>query len=383
MPIRQLSVSGVRNLAPLDLQPHPRVNFIYGDNGSGKSSLLESIALLSTGKSFRSNQIKQLIKHEADRLELRCGLSTEAADENSAVDMEDEDLKELYSLRLRNGDVLFRFDGSVLTSQADVATHLPVQVIEPNTFRLLVGSPEDRRQFLDWGVFHVVPEFIEQWRVFRKVLKQRNSVLKQKEESWLDAWDSGFVEASEKIHQHRIHYIEQFVPRFEETLKALDPNIQVRLAYYPGWEKDSNLADVLNRQRERDLQVGYTQSGPHRAELRIKVDKLAAADVLSRGQQKTVVAALKLTQGILFKQHCGTAPIYLVDDLASELDSGHRLALCQLLEDLKCQVFITSIEKRQLMESWSPSDYKVFHVERGEVREEPRLDQANAEEPQG
>ncbi|WP_221793268.1 DNA replication/repair protein RecF [Oceanobacter mangrovi] len=365
MPIRQLSVSGVRNLAPLELTAHPSVNFIYGDNGSGKSSLLEAIALLSTGKSFRSNQIRQLINHDADRLELSCVLEDPQAADGD---------KELYSLRLKNGDVLFRLNGSVLTSQAEVATNLPVQVIEPNTFRLLVGSPEDRRQFLDWGVFHVEPGFIEEWRIFKKVLKQRNSVLKQKEESWLDAWDSGFVEASEKIHQYRIQYLEQFVPCFEETLQALDPNIAVRLHYYPGWERDSRLEEVLERQRERDLQLGYTQAGPHRAELRIRVDKLPAADVLSRGQQKTVVAALKLTQGILFKQHCGTAPIYLVDDLASELDSGHRLALCKLLEDLKCQVFITSIEKQQLMDSWTPQDYKVFHVERGEIREEPITD---------
>jgi DNA replication and repair protein RecF len=362
MPIRRLSVRGVRNLAPLDIHPHSRVNFIYGDNGSGKSSLLESIALLSSGKSFRSTQIKQLIHHDADRLELECEL-----DGTAGADAQTQDL---YSLRLRNGDVLFRLDGSVLTSQAQVATRLPVQVIEPNTFRLLVGSPEDRRQFLDWGVFHVEPGFIEEWRIFRKVLKQRNSVLKQKEVSWLDVWDGGFIEASEKIHQYRLAYLKVFVPQFESTLAALDAEIKVRLHYYPGWEKDSQLKDILTRQQDRDLQLGYTQSGPHRAELRIRVDKLPAADVLSRGQQKTVVAALKLTQGILYKQSCGNAPIYLVDDLASELDSRHRLALCQVLEDLKCQVFITSIEKQQLMDSWTPSEFKVFHVEHGKIEEE-------------
>ena len=116
--------------------------------------------------------------------------------------------------------------------------------------------------------------------------------------------------------------------------------------------------------------LGYTQSGPHRAELRIRCGKLQAVEVLSRGQQKTVVAALKIAQGYLFQHESGRQPIYLVDDLASELDQSHRLALCQLLEDLKCQVFITSIEKEKLTDVWQPVASKVFHVEQGTIIEE-------------
>jgi DNA replication and repair protein RecF len=362
MPIRQLNIQGVRNLAPLDITPSPLVNFIYGDNGSGKTSVLEAIHLLAAGKSFRSTQVKQVLSHEQDRCEILIRIA-------DAVDV-CAPLRDLFHLRLKNGDHLFRLDDSLLSAQSQVAALLPVQVIEPNTFRLLSGSPEDRRQFLDWGVFHVEASFIDEWRLFRQTLKQRNSALKQNEPEWLDVWNQGFIESSLKIDQFRKQYLKQLAEQFQQTLHSLDPELDVRLNYYPGWERDSDLAQILERQKERDIQLGYTQAGPHRAELRITVNKIPAAEVLSRGQQKTVVSALKLAQGIVFKQQTGRAPIYLVDDLASELDARHRLALCQVLEDLKCQVFITSIEKNQLMDGWAPADFKVFHVEHGQIQEE-------------
>ena len=360
MPIRQLDIRGVRNLAPLNITPSPLVNFIYGDNGSGKTSVLEAIHLLAAGKSFRSTQVRQVLSHDSDRCEIDLNFSREPESE----------VRALYHLRLKNGDHLFRLDGSLLSAQSQVAVLLPVQVIEPNTFRLLSGTPEDRRQFLDWGVFHVEPAFIEEWRMFRQTLKQRNSALKQDTGDWLDVWNSGFVESAQRIDQFRKAYLTLLTQEFRSTLASLDNSLDVNLNYYPGWDRDSDLASVLERQKDRDIQLGFTQSGPHRAELRITVNRVPAAEVLSRGQQKTVVAAMKLAQGIVFKQQTGTAPIYLVDDLASELDARHRLALCQVLEDLKCQVFITSIEKNQLMDGWAPADFKVFHVEHGQLQEE-------------
>ncbi|MAK91338.1 MAG: DNA replication/repair protein RecF [Oleibacter sp.] len=359
MPIRQLKVSGVRNLQPLDLDLHPGVNFIYGANGSGKTSVLEAINLMAAGKSFRTSKLQHVFSNDSDRIELFMAIDDESLGDS-----------ELDSLRLKGGDHLLKQNGSVLTSQADASHLLPVQIIEPTTFKLLSGSPEERRQFIDWGVFHVEHAFMEHWKTFRKQLKQRNSVLKQKEEDWLSVWNKGFIESSEAIDQHRRDYLKRFKPEFERILKELDDTVNVQLAYYPGWDKDSALVDVLERQKERDMALGYTQSGPHRAELRIKVDKQPAAEILSRGQQKTVVAALKIAQGSLFQQESGRRTIYLVDDLASELDEKHRFALCKLLEDLKCQVFITSIDKEKLNDIWQPAASKVFHVEQGRIRED-------------
>ncbi len=359
MPIRQLKVSGVRNLQPLDLSLHSGVNFIYGANGSGKTSILEAITLMATGKSFRTSQLKHVLQLEADRIRIE-------------MDVSDETFGDCHldSLRLKGGDHLLKLNGSVLTSQAEATHWLPVQIIDPTTFKLLSGSPEERRQFIDWGVFHVEQSFMDQWKTFRKQLKQRNAVLKQKEEEWLLVWNKGFIESAQVIDQHRRDYLKRFKPEFERILNELDDSIGVSLAYYPGWDKDSALGEVLERQKERDMVLGYTQSGPHRAELRIKVDKQPAAEILSRGQQKTVVAALKIAQGALFQQETQRRTIYLVDDLASELDEKHRFALCKLLEDLKCQVFITSIDKDKLTDIWKPAASKVFHVEQGHVRED-------------
>lgn len=359
MPIRQIKLSGIRNLQPLDFTMNTGVNFFYGANGSGKTSLLEAIMLMATGKSFRTSHLKHLTSHESDRIEME-------------FHVEDETLGEcvLESLRLKPGDHLLKLNGSVLTAQSEAAHWLPVQVIDPNTFKLLTGSPEERRQFLDWGVFHVEQKFLNHWKVFRKQLQQRNAVLKQKETEWLATWNKGFIESALAIDELRQAYVSRFKPVFESILKHLDNSLAIQLTYHPGWDKDSELHQVLERQQERDMVLGYTQSGPHRAELRIRTDKQPAAEILSRGQQKTVVAALKIAQGAMFQQETGRRTIYLVDDLASELDEEHRYAFCKLLEDLKCQVFITSIDKEKLTDIWQPVNSKVFRMESGKLIQE-------------
>lgn len=359
MPIRHIKISGVRNLQPLDIEVNPYVNFIYGANGSGKTSLLEAIALMATGRSFRTHHFKYVMQHDADRIEM-------------LFDLEDANLGngQLDSLRLKTGDYLLKFNGSVLTAQSDAALRLPVQIIDPTTFKLLSGSPEERRQLIDWGVFHVEHEFINEWKVFKQQLKQRNSILKQNEKEWLPIWNQGFIESALKIDSRRKKYLEQFKWFFNDALNKLAPEISIDMSYYPGWDRDSDLAEILAKQEERDFVLGYTQAGPHRAELRFKIDKQPAVEILSRGQQKAVVAALKIAQGGLFQELTKRQTIYLVDDLASELDEKHRLALCKLLESLKCQVFITSIDKEKLTDLWQPVSSRLFHVEQGKLIEE-------------
>lgn len=359
MPIRQIKISGVRNLQPLDIELCTGVNLIYGANGSGKTSLLEAITLMATGKSFRTSQTKHILAHDADRIEM-------------LFSIDDASLGhcQLDSLRLKSGDHLIKLNGSVLTAQAEAAHWLPVQVMDPTTFKLLSGSPEERRQFIDWGLFHVEQRFMETWKVFRKQLKQRNAALKQKQQEWIAVWNKGFIESALAIDSYRRDYLKRFKPEFERILKELDANLEVTLAYYPGWDKEQSLDQVLEKQLDRDMHLGYTQSGPHRAELRIKIDKQPAVEILSRGQQKSVVAALKIAQGAMFQQETGRQTIYLIDDLASELDAEHRLALCNLLEDLKCQVFITSIDKSQLLQSWQFSSGKIFHLQQGQIVQE-------------
>ncbi len=142
----------------------------------------------------------------------------------------------------------------------------------------------------------------------------------------------------------------------------------VRLSYYRGWDKKQALAEVYDKQRERDIQQGFTGSGPHRADLRIRYRGTNAAETLSRGQQKLVVCALRVAQGYLLSEIAGRECLYLIDDLPAELDAAHRQALCGLLERMGCQVMATCIHPDDLMGCWSDdTDLAMFHVEHGVV----------------
>ena len=155
-------------------------------------------------------------------------------------------------------------------------------------------------------------------------------------------------------------------PVFEQTLADLVELDGLTLSYYRGWDKDRELSEVLATSLLRDQQIGHTQAGPQRADLRLRSGAHNAADILSRGQQKLVVCALRIAQGHLVNHAKRGQCIYLVDDLPSELDEQHRQALCRLLEGLDCQVFITCVDHEFLRDGWHmDTPVAMFHVEHG------------------
>ena len=163
-------------------------------------------------------------------------------------------------------------------------------------------------------------------------------------------------------------YIQALKPVFERTLGELVELDTLSLSYYRGWDKDRELAEVLASSLLRDQQMGHTQAGPQRADLRLRLGAHNAADILSRGQQKLVVCALRIAQGHLLNQAKHGQCIYLVDDLPSELDEQHRRALCRLLDDLDCQVFITCVDRELMRDGWrTDTPVAMFHVEHGGI----------------
>jgi len=365
MPLTRLTIECLRNLESVDLSPSPGVNLLYGENGSGKTSVLEAIHTLALGRSFRSHKHKPLIQHHQERFTLFARLRTA------------EDIQIPLGLsRSRTGDLSFKLDGRPLSSIAELANLLPVQIINSQTFSLLEGSPKVRRQFMDWLVFHVEPRFFEAWRAAQRCLKHRNSLLRRDriDPAELAVWDRELVRLAEQLHEYRQGCIEQFRSVFLELLESFVQIPGISLSYRRGWDKERDYAQVLAESFERDQQMGYTQSGSHRADLRIGVEGQPAADVLSRGQQKLVVCALKITQGYLLTQLTGRRCIYLVDDLPAELDDQHRATLVDWLERLKTQVFITGVKKEPLLVDWRERpdvDTRVFHVEQGRVIADP------------
>ena len=369
--LQKVRVTDVRNLASVTLTPSPSINILYGANGSGKTSFLEAVHILGTSRSFRSAKVKPVIRQEQES----CTVFGRVKGKDS-----------IFSLgvnRSQDAACKIHINGEVARLSSDLASILPLQVINPDTFRLLEGSPKDRRQFLDWGVFHVEHCFLQAWKRAHKSMKQRNALLRHGKisDSLIDVWDSELSQSGEEIDSYRRAYFEALKPVFEETLEKLSGISDVQISYTRGWDKESALRDVLKRSLRRDSEAGYTQWGPHRADIRLRYKGLPAVDNLSRGQQKAVVCALKLAQGKLFSESKPFGCVYLVDDLPSELDKDHRFRLCKMLEDMNAQVFITCVDKSALGEVWSTeSDVKMFHVEHGLLVEDSRVEQATAVE---
>jgi len=359
MSLSRVTVTAVRNLHPVTFSPSARINILYGANGSGKTSVLEAIHLLGLARSFRSTRLIPVIQYDQG-----------ACTVFGQVELGEGRHSSLGISRERQGDFTIRIDGQNARSAAQLAEILPMQLINPDSFRLLEGAPKVRRQFLDWGVFHVEPRFMGTWQRLQKALKQRNSWLRR---GTLDAasqaaWDRELCLASAEIDDYRRAYIKALKPVFERTLADLLELDGLTLSYYRGWDKERELQDVLTASVMRDQQMGHTQAGPQRADLRLRLGAHNAADILSRGQQKLVVCALRIAQGHLVNQVRQGQCIYLVDDLPSELDEHHRRSLCRLLEDLNCQVFITCVDQELLREGWqAETPVALFHVEQGSI----------------
>jgi DNA replication and repair protein RecF len=360
MAIARIQLEGVRNLHQASVMPATQINVLFGENGSGKTSFLEAIHLLGLARSFRSTTSKPIISHHLEKYTIFCDTVTP----NSSV---------IGVSRSRQGDFLMKLNGAAVRSAATLAQALPLQLLNQDGFALLEGSPKQRRQFIDWGVFHVEQGFLSEWKRAQRALKQRNHGLRHGMigPQQLMAWDVEFVSAAQRIDELRKAYVDQLAAMFETILARWAEMGSIQLSYFRGWDKTRSLEEVLAQARERDAQTGFTQYGPHRADLKIKYQGHVAMDVLSRGQQKVVVSALRIAQGYLLAQQTGAKCVYLVDDVASELDENHRQVLCDLLVELDCQVFVTCIDKAQLTNGWAKAkSIKMFHVEQGKITEQ-------------
>ncbi|MCV2402024.1 DNA replication/repair protein RecF [Marinomonas sp. C2222] len=358
MPLMRLDISHVRNLSSVRFEPSLQVNVIIGENGSGKTSILEAIHLLSFGRSFRSHKHKTYIQHDNDHCLVFAQLDQE---KGSPIPVGLQ--------RHRDGQVDVRIQGQRAQSATELAERLPVQLINPDSFRLLEGSPSVRRQFVDWGAFHFDKGFISAWRGWQKALKQRNTLLRRGKisNSLLAAFDSELIRLGEQVNASRKAYVEKLTPYFLKVLSQLSEDLKVDLHFFQGWDAQKSLATVVDAGRDRDIELGYTSTGPQRADLRVKTNNGDAQDSLSRGQLKLVVSALKIAQGQLLID-MGRPLVFLIDDLAAELDANHRQKLCQLLASLNSQIFITSVAPDTTDLVWGDTtDVRQFSIRDGEL----------------
>jgi len=358
MPLCRLDICNVRNISNLRLEPSLQVNLISGVNGSGKTSILEAIHLLSVGRSFRSHKHKTYIQND----HAECVVFAH-------VKNTEHHTLSIGLKRLRDGELDARIQGQKIQSLVELAEVFPVQLINPDSFRLLEGSPKIRRQFIDWGVFHNAPDFINAWRGWHKALKQRNTLLRRGKISanLLAAFDQELVRLGSTVNQCRHDYLARLLPVFKRVLASLNQSLDVTLQLYQGWDSQKSFAEAVVASQMRDIDSGYSHIGPQRADLKVKTAMGDALDTLSRGQQKLVVSALKIAQGQLLVES-GRSLLFLVDDLPAELDKEHRAKLCQLLEALDSQIFITSVESEMMDYCWSETtDVRRFEMKDGEL----------------
>lgn len=366
--LKRLQVSHLRNLNDVSIVLSPDVNLFYGKNGSGKTSLLEAIALLGLGRSFRSHKIRSVIEHDQSKLTVFAEL---ASVDNHKIT--------IGLQKSRSGQNVIRVNGDNIQSAISLAQQLPLQIINADSFLLLEGSSSQRRRFLDWMVFHVKPEFSDIWKRLQRIIKQRNSMLKHDKISYQDiaVWDLEFVSVSNKINALRkevfIDFKECF---FDDSNQFNNLGFTIDIAYIAGWNEEESFANVLEANFLRDSRSGYTHSGPHRADLRFNVGSQLAADVLSRGQEKALICSLHIVQAHLFSAKTNRHCVFLVDDLLAELDVDNAKKLSTALMMLNSQVFVTGIYKDNLLSVWDLDEQQankttvsLFHVEQGNIKQ--------------
>jgi len=330
MSIRRVQVTDFRCLQSAALDFDPRFTLISGSNASGKTSLLEALYVLGRGRSFRTRRLEHLIRHgserfvvfgEVDAFERRVTLGVEGS----------------------AAGVRAKLGGTKVASLAELAPLLPVQIIDPEIHRLIEEGPSRRRRFLDWGVFHVEPRFVDDWVRFQQVLKQRNAALKSRQpRSVTAAWDIDLARYGELLSAARSRYVELL----SEHARVITRNLlgmDLGISYRTGWSRGRSLAEALVESWTHDLESGVTQVGPHRAELNIRLNEVAVKDRISRGQQKLLAAALLMAQVKLFPQDSPVRPSLLLDDPAAELDNERLTGLITEVSAQSVQLIVTTL----------------------------------------
>ncbi len=355
MTLSRLSIHHFRNIDASDLTFSPGFNFLVGPNGSGKTSVLEAIYYLGHGRSFRTHLISRLIQHQENAFILHA--RTQVCERSLPFGIQ----------RNRDGTGEVKIGNDTGQKLVQLAQILPIQLITPEGFDLLIGGPKYRRAFIDWGVFHVEPQFYSVWSRVKRLTKQRNALMKTaRSYNELRHWDAELAPLADQIDLWRKKYIENLTEIASSICDAFLPEYEIRFSYSRGWDKDTDYAQLLANNFLRDQQLGYTHSGPHKSDLRLRIGNTPVEDVLSRGQLKLMVCALRLAQGQQLSEEKGKQCIYLIDDFASELDCQRRAILATQLKITGAQVFVSAISADHIAEICDEKS-KMFHVENGKI----------------
>lgn len=358
MQIRSLTISNLRNLSHVEIENTNRINIVYGENGSGKTSVLEAIYCLGFGRSFRTHQARQVIQTESDAFTVFAKL--DGIENETRVGFQ----------RNRQGESDTRINGERGRRFSELARYVPVQLITPEGVELITDGPKARRQFMDWGLFHVEQSDYVHWLQYSRLLKQRNALLRSGRfiQDGGAFWDQQLSQAGTELTHARQRYLTALNEQLNEYCQRFLPKINFEFKLMPGWsERFASFEEALAERVELDLRQGFTSVGPSKAEWQIRADGADARERLSRGQLKLLMAALRFVQGEHYRQVTGTSCIYLIDDLPAELDVDNQAKLCQAILDTQSQVFVTAIDKNNILSHFRRAETRLFHVEHGAI----------------
>ena len=355
MRFERLRIEHLRCLEQVEVQPGPGLNFFAGANGAGKTSLLEAACLLSYARSFRSGSRDALLQRGQRQLSVYGEIRSEEQGHRLGLGRE-------------SGRWSARVDGESVDRLTDLIRCCAVVCFEPGSHALIAGPADERRRFLDWGVFHVEHAFLGAWQRYRRALKQRNALLRAPEtpsDAMLAPWEREMDQCASEIDAVRRQYLD----RLEIELMALNdimlPELgEFSLVYRCGWDGSRTLAEALRANRERDRARGHTTQGAHRADWRPVFEHAPQREHFSRGQEKLCALACILAQARVFAERKGEWPVVCLDDLASELDAAHLEAVVHLLLEADAQVLLTGTEHPGAVPL---PETRMFHVEHGQV----------------
>lgn len=348
MSLALLRLGDFRALRAAELAFHPRLNLVTGANGSGKTTLLEAVYLLGRGRSFRNRHTEQMIRHGTRRFWLH-GRTASLPPHLIGLACDGETGLEA------------RVDERPASSLAELSDVFPVQVIDPGIHRLVEDGPLLRRRWLDWAVFHVEPQFVGSWQAYSRALKQRNAALRTNADPRL--WERDLVRLGNQLTSARRRVVEMLQPYWTWALAALDA-VDATLGFSQGWAQERSLEEALAAQLPRDRERGMTSVGPHRFEIPLRVGGHPARDVVSRGQQKLLGAAMALSMARCVGELAGRVSTLLLDDPAAELDPAHTQRLLSVVGQLGGQLIVTALRPE---DSALGLPDAVFHVEHGGV----------------
>lgn len=334
----------------------PSLNLWVGSNGAGKTSVLEAVSILSSGRSFVTSRLRSVIAFDQPSLTVFGQVAQASTIHRMAIQVSRDEERKL------------RLDGAMARGQASLSKVLPVLHLTPHVTDLISGSPGDRRRFLDWGAFHWSGGNAASFASLRRALLQRNTALRSGilDEITLEPWERQIALFGEAVDSWRCSFLESVEPLFKGLCRRLGLGIELELQYKNGWGS-MPLLDALRQSRSRDVKMRTTALGPQRADFDVRRAEERAADTLSRGQLKVANLALTLSQ-LQAAANIGISPVLCLDDIGAELDKEFVSRVWQEVLETKVQVLATGIDIERIgLSSDRVKDANVFHVKHGVV----------------